>query len=302
MDRLARDMTRALPFNASMGLNWSDSHIGLFLPARPPHFGFGVAAGFTTMDISPLADLLDIFGTGLSGQLSGFGDFLPFPGGVVEGRLGGLSLHFDLGFKVGTFAVPFGPFDDADDYFLIGGDIRLRMVEGNEYFLPTISLGVGINRLSGEMRRTVGNNVWIEYEEGDDTHILRIEDPNAGIIWSTTALDFKLQASWQGTLVIPYVGIGLSYGWSRVSSSLTARGGIFSTGDLWFAREALRAEDIDLDLYGNRFSNTVERAGFSPRLFGGMSFLLPFRLRLDLTGFWNFGDNFGVTAGIRVQF
>ncbi|MCL2600046.1 MAG: hypothetical protein FWD88_02550 [Treponema sp.] len=295
MNTLAGNMARALPFNASMGLNWSDAHIGKFFPSMPPRFGGGVVAGFTVINIDPLQNLLDMFGFG---DLTDWGGF-PLPGGMVEGRIGGFFLPFDIGVKVGFLPVSLGPLQDNVDYFLIGADIRYEMYHGNS-IIPMISLGFGVNHLRGGLWATVTQPIRFNYTEGGVDHILRIEDPRVGISWETTAVDFKAQASWQMGGMVPYIGVGASHGWSRVSYGLT-EAGIFSTGDLWRAREALY-DEFGIRLDDDTFSSGVSVTGWNLRAFGGLSFLLPLRLRLDLTGMWDFMDsNFGATIGIRMQ-
>jgi len=286
METFAESMARSLPFNASMGLNWADAHIGRFFPAFPPSFGAGVSFGFTTMDNDPLANLLNGFLPGLSGDLLSWGGF-PIPGAMLEGRIGGFFLPFDVGVKIGW--LPDFPGNFNVDYFIVGADIRYAVLEGN-LILPTISVGVGANFLSGGVGRELDR---IEFNYGG-ANPLTIANPTLGINWQTTTIDFKAQVSRPLLIITPYLGVGASIGWTTVSYGLdTNITDMAMTNEL---REILGAMGIDLD----GFSYSIREFGWGFRAFGGLSFNLPF-IRLDLTGLWDFGNNFGVTFGARFQ-
>ena len=293
MDAFAESMARSLPFNASMGLNWSDAYIGRFFPSIPPRFGVGIVGGFTTMDISPLGSLLDTFSPGLSNDLFDWGGF-PIPGAMVEARIGGFFLPFDVGVKIGYLPNFPGTFDV--DYFLVGADIRYALLEGN-IILPTISVGVGFNHLSGGVGRSLGNEFSVDYMDQYGSQTLRIGAPRLGVSWETTTLDFKAQVSRPILIITPYIGIGASLGWSRVAYGLDAE--VRSTGDLDLAREVFK--DYNINIEGQRLMSEHETFGVNFRAFGGVSFNLPF-VRLDLTGLWDIRDNnFGATLGARFQ-
>jgi hypothetical protein len=91
-------MAKSLPFNSSLGLNWSDAYIGKIFPSVPPHFGIGGSFGFTTMDLPALKTLAGQLGYGMPFTT----DRLFFPVYTLEGRLGGFFLPFDIGVKFGT--------------------------------------------------------------------------------------------------------------------------------------------------------------------------------------------------------
>jgi len=306
MNEFAESMALALPFNASMGLNWSDAYIGRFFPSIPPSFGVGVSGGFTTMDFDAFGNLVDMFGQGLglSDEITSLGGF-PLPGVILEGRIGGFFFPFDMGVKVGFMPTSPGPFDRLN-YFLVGADIRYALLEGG-IILPAVSVGVGFNRLSGGVERGLGDGVQFTYANPvtGTSHTLTVNDPTLGIDWSTSVIDFRVQVSRSLFIITPYLGFGASHGWSRVSYGLDAD---IDSDD--FTPEELRAIlagfGIDSDLVdggaGLRgFSSEVPINGWSFRAFGGLSFNLPF-VRLDLTGLWNIRDNnFGATLGARFQ-
>ena len=299
MDAFAGNMAMALPFNASMGLNWSDAYIGRIFPSRPPRFGIGVTAGFTTMSLAPIENLLNEFGfdDGLPslGGLNGF----PLPGMMIEGRVGGIFLPFDVGFKVGFLpSIDMDPFEV--DYFLIGGDIRYALLHSRR-FLPTISVGVGLTHLRGGIGAGLGGET-VSFDLGalgiNETLTIS-SDPHIALDWSTTTLDFKTQISRSLFIITPYLGFGASHGWSRVSYALDAN--IETGGNIAEVREALQEIGISLDEGLDRLSSEVGINGWNFRVFGGFSLNL-FVFRLDITGLYSFRDNnLGTTVGLRFQ-
>jgi hypothetical protein len=175
------NLAKSLPFNASLGLNWSDAYIGQFL-GIPPHFGIGVSGGLTSMDSDSVKKLLNIFDLNLPI------DFMILPAYAVDARIGGFFLPFDVGIKFGI--LPNLDFGDTltIDYLLIGGDIRYAVLKGNAV-LPTVSVGLGVNYLRGELGAALGSGQRFTF----NGHSLSLSDPKVGFTWETTALDFKAQ-------------------------------------------------------------------------------------------------------------
>ena len=59
-EKFSEELARTLPFNASLGLNWSSAYVGKFFPNVPPHFGAGVSFGITTFELSAMSGLAQI--------------------------------------------------------------------------------------------------------------------------------------------------------------------------------------------------------------------------------------------------
>jgi len=302
MDDFASGMAVVLPFNAAMGLNWADAHIGRF-----PRFGVGISGGFTTLDFGPFSNLLDMLAPGVSEQVTTWGGF-PLPGVILEGRLGGFFLPFDIGAKVGFLPTSPDAFDRLD-YFSAGADIRYAVLEQGR-IVPAISLGVGLNHLSGGVSRGLGDQSFtntVDIAGTPVTQTINVTGPSLEIDWATTTIDLKAQISRSLAIVTPYIGFGASHGWSRVSYGLNA--GDISSPDLPNLdelREVLGGFGIDtsqVDSVLSGFSSETSILGWGFRLFGGVSFNLPL-IRLDLTGMWNLSvdaPSYGVTLGARLQ-
>lgn len=290
MDDFTGSLALSLPFNASLGLNWADAHIKNF-----PRFGVGVALGYTTMELDSIDELAACFGSALPPAVSGFGGF-PIPGYTAEARLGGFILPFDIGFKIGYLPVTTAQKIEKLDYLLAGSDLRYAVVKEN-VILPAISVGVGLNYLSGELGIKAGDDRTIAF--GSSGEYITMGAPTLNLNWSTTVLDFKAQISKSFLIITPYLGVGASNGWSKagynVNSKITS-----SSGDIEDAREAFNELGI-YDLDKNGFSAESKFTGWSYRVFGGMSINLAL-FRIDLTGLYNFADkNYGVSLGTRLQ-
>ena len=98
--QLTTDVANVLPTASTIGLNWSTAYVGQLL-----HFGVGVAGGAVFAPTTGFDKLAADPGipnplaqSGLEGQ-PGVG--IPIPAAVVEARLGGLILPFDIGAKIG---------------------------------------------------------------------------------------------------------------------------------------------------------------------------------------------------------
>jgi hypothetical protein len=290
VDNFSEKLALSLPFNAAMGLNWADAHIGQFL-GLPPHFGVGVSMGFTTIDGGSMGDLLHRFNIDLPIDIGGY----PIPGYAVEGRIGGFVLPFDVGLKFGY--LPIKPENLELDYFLIGGDVRYALLK-ETLVLPAISVGMGYNYLNGGLAIKIGEDRSFSYKDisgGDQT--LTLSAPKVGLLWETSGLDFKAQISKSFLVITPYLGIGLSHAWSRAGYEVQTT---LSGADLDKIKKIMGNYGIT-DITANGLSSIVEITGWSGRLFGGLSFNLPL-FKIDLTGMFNFADaRYGVALGLRFQ-
>ncbi|MDR2477499.1 MAG: hypothetical protein LBD18_06920 [Treponema sp.] len=291
VDEFSEKLALTLPFNSTIGLNWSDAYIGQLLGV-PPHFGAGLSLGFTTTDFGSFNELAGMFGFSLPLNFGGY----PIPGYTVEGRIGGVILPFDVGLKFGY--LPIKPEDWELDYFLIGGDFRYAILKGS-VTVPTVSVGVGYNYLSGGLAKDIGQPLSFGYTDlSSNAQTLTLSAPKVGLLWETSTLDFKAQISKSFLIVTPYLGIGLSHAWSKAGYKIEST--IHSSGDLAVAKEAVKQYGI-ADLSDTGFSSIMSITGWSFRAFGGVSCNLPF-FKIDLTGLFNFIDaRYGFTVGARFQ-
>ena len=291
VDDFSDNLAKSLPFNSAMGLNWADAYIKNF-----PHFGVGFSLGYTTMDSDSFGELLDKFCISLPSFVSGFGGY-PIPGYALEARLGGFYLPFDIGFKFGYLPMKPKQFDSLD-YLLVGGDVRFAVLKEN-ILLPTISLGLGFNRMSGGIGQSVGKDVEYAYDPLDPTAFITVTRPKVNIDWATSSLDFKAQISKSFIAVTPYLGVGASTGWSKVGYGVKST--VTDSKDHLEDVKAIFRQNGINDLDHTGFSSEVKQQGWSFRAYGGLSFNITV-IRLELTGLYNFIDkNYGITVGARFQ-
>ncbi|MDR3333351.1 MAG: hypothetical protein LBT13_00470 [Treponema sp.] len=291
-------LAKSLPFNASLGLNWSDAYIGKLIGELPPHFGVGISGGLTTMDFDAFDDLVGYFGINMPFSLK----HILIPAYAVEARVGGFFLPFDVGLKFGWLPqVGFGS-DFTINYTLLGADFRYAVLDRK--FLPKVSVGVGVNYLGGGFGTTINGMI---RDFTFDSHTLSLTDPELGLSWQSTSLDFTAQVSKSIFIITPYLGLGLSHAWSHAGYTVNSA---LSYNDQPVTGDVLAALNRDLknagitgidDLDQNGFSSMGVVTAWGLRVFGGISFNLAV-LRLDITGMFNFFDaNFGGTLGMRFQ-
>ncbi|MCL2211240.1 MAG: hypothetical protein FWB95_04905 [Treponema sp.] len=306
-DNFATSMAKSLPFNSTMGLNWSDAHIGQLI-AMPPHFGLGATLGFTTMDYDSIIALLDLFEISLPEKLNWKG--FPLPGYTVDARIGGIILPFDIGVKFGTLNIKEGfwnalKLEDIDftmNYMLVGADIRYKIV-GKKKSPFKLSIGAGFNYLKGGISLPVRTDDPLELSFG--SHTLKLPGSTISLNWNTKSMDFKAQASVKVAVLTPYVGLGASHAWSSAGYGLTTNENIQVDG----ADIDLENETIINALKNYGLTNIAEKnieqsntvKGWSLRAYGGFSINVSF-FRFDFTGMYDIlSKNYGVTFGIRFQ-
>jgi hypothetical protein len=285
-------LAKSLPFNAALGLNWSDAYIGKLFPSAPPHLGVGGSFGFTTIDMGAANDLAEALGFSIPFDTKK----LMLPAYAGEARLGGLFLPFDVGVKAG-FLPSVGLWGNSNvktNYMMFGADIRYALIEGG-VILPKISLGVGFNYLKGGLEASVGGARTYGFDGGG---VVTMGSPDVNLFWNTKALDFKVQLSKSFFIITPYLGLGASYAWSEAGyeaeAPVTVTGG---DPHAYLAANGLEGMDIS----NNKISSTIKASGFSARAFGGLSVNLAL-FKLDLTGLYNFRDsNYGFSLGARFQ-
>ena len=309
----AAEVAKSLPFNAAIGLNWSDAYIGSF-----PHFGVGITVGVTAISYDAMKPVFDTLGASLGSEM----DFLetwgaPFPAYTVEARVGGLILPFDVGVKFGVLPddvkvlMPFNM-----DYLMVGGDVRYRVVKSRG-LLPEVSFGVGYTMLNGgvTLPGVLGGDQLIDLgiDTGGGGDWVKLTDPALAFNWQSHVIDFKIQASKKLFIITPHVGLGLAYGTS------SAGGG--AETDVWYSSNngvsytPITQSQIDAiiaaftalgqtppDLTTGGLLVESDTKGWAMRAFGGLSVNL-FMLKVDLSGMYNFtSKSLGAALNARIQF
>jgi hypothetical protein len=314
-NEFAQDVATSLPFNTSLGLNWSDAYIGQLF-ALPPHLGVGITLGFTTMPFSAINSVLTALGNSLPSELNFAKQIgMPIPAYTLEARVGGLFLPFDVGVKIGVIppgAMKSGSF--TADYLLAGADLRFALLQ-ERILLPAISIGAGLNVMRGHIALggmmngpiTLAN---VQIPMGP-LYDISLTDPTLAFNWETTVVDFKVQISKSLIILTPYVGAAASY-----ALSSTAGGGLFSSltvDDGTGPHPPTPADISNIEGYlsgGGSKVNLNEggvtvtkslRGSLAFRVFGGVSLNLLI-LKIDVGAMYNITSrSIGLSGNARLQ-
>jgi hypothetical protein len=260
-ESMASSLSAALPFNSTLGLNWSDAYIGQILGV-PPHFGVGVSAGATSVKSDEMKVLLDTLGV----DTQDLPEILPLPAGTLEARIGGFILPFDIGLKAGFITGDMGKaIEDASgglklDYLLVGGDFRYNIIKGN-LLLPRVSLGIGVNYMKGSLSTTLSGGQSFTY----NSYTISTSDPELGLAWETTTIDLKAQVSKSLLIFTPYAGLGASYAMSKagyyIKSDITTSGGSLEDIKNALIQAGITPPDISATEMSSYFDNNGGHSG-----------------------------------------
>lgn len=304
----AQAMAEALPLNSSLGLNWSDAYIGKLI-GKPPHFGVGVSAGFTTVNADAIHEILGYFGVGLPAALN---DFIPLPAYTGEFRLGGFGIPFDIGFKAGFLpALDLGQGTELS-YLQVGGDFRYGILE-DKGPIPGLSAGVGVYHLRGGISADLPNQTFdlatrnIDSEGNyisDTTNttkpLIQIENGRGDFTWQSTTLELKAQISKKLFIITPYLGLGANYAWTNAGFEVKGRLAARSPGNISAMLEAEGLTGIEYESEKG-FSSVMKTSGLGFRVFGGFALNI-MAVKIDLTGMADpLHKVFGASFGLRFQ-
>jgi hypothetical protein len=162
--------------------------------------------------------------------------------------------------------------------------------------LPELSLGIGVNYLSGGILAKIGSPIDFKWESKN----LTLAAPFLDFSWETLSFELKAQISKSFIIVTPSFGIGVNYARTKAGYTATAR--LTTNGKLDDF-----ADEFGVKFDGeNGFSSIREISGFGMRFFGGISFNLAV-IRLDITAQAATGNNFNFGAlsygaGLAVRF
>ncbi len=305
----AEALANDLPFNTMIGLNTSDAYIGSL-----PHFGLGLTVGATMIPIGTFQEAMDPLGVDLGnelGELQSLG--FPLPAAVLDARIGGFFLPFDLGFKIGYLpdeAKVFLPENMNLNYLMVGGDIRYAIVQ-EKGWLPDVSVGLGYTYLKGDLNVSGvlgGNQEIANVQTGPSTsETLELQDPDVNFNWQASVIDLKIQVSKSILLITPFAGMGISYGASSTGGGL--RSDVLISGTPITQSQIQQIEDYYSsigetvpDLSDKGILITSDAKGWAYRVFGGLS-LNVFVMRINLNGMYNFTTGaLGASIATTLQF
>ncbi len=291
LDTFTTDVPKSLPFAAGSGIDWSTAYIGNLINTDFPfvHFGLGGNMGFTSIPGDAIKPLISGLGQSYSGS------FLPLPFASINGRIGGLVLPFDVGFKVGFIPSVFSTVDGYKlTYSTFGMDVRYSVIK-SDIVLPDVIVGVGVSGMSAGVSKSYGSGV--TYTESSTGDQLNVAAPKLSIDLKSMEYEVKAQVSKGFVFLTPYLGLGVGYGTGNakagVQSTVTATGS--KTVAQW-------ASAYGLDVNSTGFSKSKDAGGINSRIYGGTSIDM-LALKVDLQGEYSILDGaFGGSIGARLQF
>lgn len=306
LQTMGKDLAAPAASSATIGLNWSDAHIGNF-----PHFGVGVFTGAALIPIDGFDELLSVLDTSESGvelpsELKQIPLGLPLPAIGVDGRIGGFGLPFDIGIKYAGIDLSM---DKASiEYSLIGMDVRFALLE-DSIALPTVSLGIGYSRLVTNvgLKGILGQDITLLDGSGKLYDSLLLSDPDVEFGWTSNVIEAKAQISKSLLMLTPYFGVNFSYG-------ITEIGGGVKTSVKNQNGETLTQEQIDDAIYlanngglnipsinTSGFEVTNDETAMGLKLTLGTSINI-FVVRVDVSANYDvLADVYGGQLGFRVQ-
>lgn len=295
---LAGSMATSLAADASIGSNWSDAYIGSF-----PHFGVGLTAGAVFTGSGTVPDLSSLGVSGVPSQFSSVGLPVPALGGSF--KIGIPFLPIDVGVR-GMY-VPssitdtlLGSSGVSASLASFGLQVRYALVK-QTVLLPNVSIGAAYNYQKGNLSAPLGSgkNYTVQTNEGATT--IATSQPKLNVDWTGYSFDFTAQVSKKLLFIVPYLGLGASFG----SSSVT--GGVDASVSTSYS-SGLSGLNSYLTSHGGP---TINNSGFTYsvnvtdpiyRLYGGMSLRI-LVLDFDLQGIYlplN-GGKFGAALTTRIQ-
>jgi hypothetical protein len=185
LEEFSDDMSGALPFMATIGLDWSDAYIGQLIDITP-HWGIGISTGATTLKLDKLNALLDYFGYQAD---DGFMDKQLLPAYALNARIGGFrTAPFDIGIKWGWLPyLPIFKNDISYEAVVYGIDFRWEVMR-DWGVRPSMSVGFEVTRASGGLRSKSATIM-----SGGGVTITTAGDATIGAVWEAWIFDAKLQ-------------------------------------------------------------------------------------------------------------
>jgi hypothetical protein len=291
------------------GLSWSPAYVGQF-----PHFGIGLSAGAGLIPFTAIEPILTTLGVTLPSGLDPLKQYgIPLPSAVVDARIGGFGIPFDIGLKVGLLPPSLkSSLGSVNlDYLLAGADLRIDLLK-DQGLMPALSVGVGYTYFRGSIglpgvlpgATTVDIHQFMQLAGYTSSTYDRLvfSSPDLTFNWQSNVIEAKVQLSKQLLLFIPHIGLSAAYGIS------TAGGGVSSTMDYQNdagytttdLQNAFAAAGYEAPT-SQGFVVSKSANGWSVRVYGGLDIALLI-IHLDVSGSYNLvTGSLGGGLNLRLQ-
>lgn len=257
------DLADVIPNSQTQQNVYAEAWIGKIFPGF--HFGAGVNAGVSALDVSTLKDAALALGVD---DVKDINDTLVFPTITVDARLGGIILPFDIG--VTAMSIDTSKMDSVDkaidpvaiDFFTLGADIRYAIFQGG-FMRPKWSVGAGFYYTKGGV------------DVDDDT-------AKASLDFKSTTFMVNTQASIKLLCLVPFIGGRALFSKTSVDWKVNADWAsiIADKADSYYdgVRDALT-----WGILPSSFSGSSSGFSVYPQVFGGIGLDLLF-LNITVSG------------------
>lgn len=274
------DLADVIPNSQTQQNVYAEAWIGKIFPGF--HFGAGVNAGVSALDVSTLKDAALALGVD---DVKDINDTLVFPTITVDARLGGIILPFDIG--VTAMSIDTSKMDSVDkaidpvaiDFFTLGADIRYAIFQGG-FMRPKWSVGAGFYYTKGGV------------DVDDDTE-------KASLDFKSTTFMVNTQASIKLLCLVPFIGGRALFSKTSVDWKVNADWAsiIAKEGDAYYDGVA---DALKWGILPSSFSGSSSGFSVYPQVFGGIGLDLLF-LNLTVSGSYDIASKIPSAAvSVRV--
>ncbi len=274
------DLADVIPNSQTQQNVYAEAWIGKIFPGF--HFGAGVNAGVSALDVSTLKDAALALGVD---DVKDINDTLVFPTITVDARLGGIILPFDIG--VTAMSIDTSKMDSVDkaidpvaiDFFTLGADIRYAIFQGG-FMRPKWSVGAGFYYTKGGV------------DVDDDT-------VKASLDFKSTTFMVNTQASIKLLCLVPFIGGRALFSKTSVDWKVNADWAsiIAKEGDTYY--DGVVAA-LKWGILPSSFSGSSSGFSVYPQVFGGIGLDLLF-LNLTVSGSYDIASKIPSAAvSVRV--
>lgn len=274
------DLADVIPNSQTQQNVYAEAWIGKIFPGF--HFGAGVNAGVSALDVSTLKDAALALGVD---DVKDINDTLVFPTITVDARLGGIILPFDIGItamsidtsKIGAVDEAIDPV--AIDFFTLGADIRYAIFQGG-FMRPKWSVGAGFYYTKGGV-------------DVDD------DSAKASLDFKSTTFMVNTQASIKVLCLVPFIGGRALFSKTSVDWKVKADWAsiIAEESDTYYDGVA---DALTWGILPSSFSGSSSGFSVYPQVFGGIGLDLLF-LNLTVSGSYDIASKIPSAAvSVRV--
>ena len=235
------DLADVIPNSQTQQNVYAEAWIGKIFPGF--HFGAGVNAGVSALDVSTLKDAALALGVD---DVKDINDTLVFPTITVDARLGGIILPFDIG--VTAMSIDTSKMDSVDkaidpvaiDFFTLGADIRYAIFQGG-FMRPKWSVGAGFYYTKGgvdvdddtaKASLDFKSTTFMVNTQASIKLLCLVPFIGGRALFSKTSVDWKVNADWARIIAKEsdtyYEGVANALKWGILPSSVSGSSSGFS--------------------------------------------------------------------------